>query len=255
MDDLEQQRRHFESVSDKYFTARQSSNHLLLKDLMWDCFLEGKGSLVPEGGDVLEAMCGYSEGKTILESRLPVRFNYSGFDFSRPLVDLAQKKYPDARIFVGDATQFDEIEAYDLIILIGGLHHVFRHTDDVLVRMHRALKPRGHFINLEPTQDNRLFKKIREHVYAKNGLFDADTEQAYDLSELNRAYRRAGFAIVDQMYPGLLSYVLYYNPDAFPALNHGGTKAVRALFSIDRIFFRSRIGRYFSFATLSLLAK
>jgi SAM-dependent methyltransferase len=255
MDDRQQQREHFEAVSERYFSARQNENHLLLKKLLWDDFLAGKESILPQDGDVLEAMCGYSEGKSILESRFPVRFRYSGFDYSRPLVDKARERFPEARIFVADATQFDEVDSCDLIILIGGLHHVYRHTDEVLARLHRALRPGGHFINFEPTQDNFLFRKIRQRIYDRNALFDADTERAYELGDLNAAYRRAGFTIRDQVYPGLLSYVLYYNPDAFPRLNLGGPRCVKAAFALDRPFFRSAIGRYFSFATLSLLAK
>ena len=53
-------------------------------------------------------------------------------------------------------------------------------------------------------------------------------------------------------WPGLASYVLYYNPDAFPSLNLGGERAVRTAFALDRPFFRTPIGRFFSFATLSL---
>jgi SAM-dependent methyltransferase len=255
VDDRQQQRDHFEAVSERYFSARQHENHLLLKKLMWDEFLRDKPSILHDGADVLEAMCGYSEGKAILENRFSARFNYSGFDYSRPLVEKARERHPGARIFVADATQLEEHGTCDLLVLIGGLHHVYRHTDDVLARLHRAIRPGGHFINLEPTHNNFAFRAIRERIYRRNSLFDADTERAYELTDLNAAYRRAGFAVVDQMYPGLLSYVLYYNPDAFPGLNLGGERCVRAAFALDRPFFRSPPGRYFSFATLSLLRK
>jgi len=254
-DDTLKQREHFESVSDRYFAARQGANHLLLKRLLWDYFLAGKRGILSAGADVLEPMCGYSDGKSILESHFPVSFQYSGFDYSRPLIDKARERFPEARIFVADALKFDEEQSCDMIILIGGLHHVYRYTDEVLSRLFRALRPGGHFINLEPTHNNPLFRRIRERVYKKNSLFDAETERAYELSDLNASYRRAGFKIIDQIYPGLLSYVLYYNPDAFPKLNLGGEWSVRAAFSIDRRFFRGFLGRYFSFATLTLLSK
>jgi SAM-dependent methyltransferase len=254
-DDTLKQREHFESVSDRYFSARQGTNHLLFKKLLWDYFLAGKEGILKTGSDVLEPMCGYSEGKSILEARFPAGFRYSGFDYSRPLVEKARERFPDARIFVGDATRFEEEQSCDLIILIGGLHHVYRHTDDVLARLFRALRPGGHFINFEPTHNNFLFRRIRERIYARNSLFDADTERAYELDELNACYRRAGFRIEDQIYPGLLSYVLYYNPDAFPILSLGGERCVRGAFALDRLFLRTLPGKYVSFATLSLLAR
>jgi hypothetical protein len=57
------------------------------------------------------------------------------------------------------------------------------------------------------------------------------------------------------MYPGLAAYVLYYNPDAFPALNFGGPETVRRLFALERPFLRSAAARTLSFATLSLWRK
>lgn len=254
-DDLQRQREHFEAVSGRYFEARQHRNHLLLKQLIWDHFLTGKQHILWEAADVLEAMCGYSEGKQILESRFPVRFTYSGFDYSRPLVDKARERFPDSRIFVADVTKLEEDASCDLIVLIGGLHHVYRHTDDVLRRLHRALRPGGYFINFEPTHDNFAFRSIRERIYRRNSLFDADTERAFELSDLNAAYQQAGFVMEDQIYPGLASYVLYYNPDAFPQLNLGGERCVKMAFGLDRPFMRIGIGRYFSFATLSLLRR
>ena len=73
--------------------------------------------------------------------------------------------------------------------------------------------------------------------------------------QLNALYLSGGFNIIDQFYPGLLSYILYYNPDAFSFLNIGNKLIVKALFTVDKYFFRNIIGRLFSFATLSILKK
>jgi SAM-dependent methyltransferase len=255
MNDIEQQRLHFEKVSSTYFHARQHQNHLMLKKLIWDHFFQGKDELRSHCRKVLEPMCGYSEGKLILESFSGAVFDYTGFDYSRPLVEEAKTRHPECNIFVSDVTKFEGKEKYDLVILIGGLHHVFSHTADVLARLHNALTPGGYFINLEPTQDNFVFKRIRDRIYEKNELFDADTERAFDLDDLNKRYLEAGFTVVDQMYPGLLTYVMYYNPDAFPGLNIGNTTVVSTLFSLERHFYRSWIARKLSFATLSLLRR
>jgi hypothetical protein len=123
------------------------------------------------------------------------------------------------------------------------------------MRIADAMMPGGYFINFEPAHDNFLFRKIRKYIYEKNSLFDAETECAYDLEELNRFYSRAGLNLVDQMYPGLLGYILYYNPDAFPWLNMGTESWVRWLFRLEKYFYRTRVGKRMSFATLSLLKK
>ncbi len=132
---------------------------------------------------------------------------------------------------------------------------VYREADLALKNISAVLKPGGHFINFEPTQNFLPLKMVRTFLYKHNNLFDEDTEQGFDLSHLNRLFRDNGYAAVDQMYPGLLSYILYYNPDAFPLLNRGGKRTVTALYRLDKPFMRNLIGRTFSFATLSLFRK
>ena len=255
MSTVDQQREHFESISDVYFSARQHPNHLLYKELMWKAFFKRNGHVLRDGAKVIEPMCGYSEGKAILEDHCEGTFEYTGFDFSRPLVERARKSFPGADIFVQDVTKFEGDERFDLMILIGGLHHVYGHVSSVMQRLATALKPGGYMINLEPTQNNPLYRWARNRIYRENELFDDETEQAFDLPELNALYRDAGLEIRDQMYPGLLAYVMYYNPDAFPALNIGSSKSVRTLFTLEKSFYRSWPARFFSFATLTLLQK
>ena len=254
MNDIEQQRVHFESVANRYMESRQNANHLLLKNLIWSHFLRDKQWRRPLR--VLEPMCGYAEGLKILEFHVGGLINYTGFDISQTLVEHVRRSRPDVNVRVQDVTSFEiGDDSYDLIILIGGLHHVYRHLDSVLDRLSMALAPGGYFINFEPTHNNVVFRYVRGRIYKKNSLFDSDTERGFDLRDYNHAFTSRSFEQVDQIYPGLLSYVLYYNPDAFPMLNIGGERLVRALFAVDQLFFRNWIGRSLSFATLSLWRK
>ncbi len=251
---IEQQRKHFDNIADKYFTARQNLNHLLYKKLIWKKFLKDfkwnkKKALV------LEPMCGYSEGKQILSENLSTEIVYEGFDYSQPLIDEVHKKDPKLNVYKQDVTKFVSKKRYDIVIVIGGLHHVYRYTDKVLKIFNDSLKDDGYLIVLEPTQNNKIFKLLRNRIYKNNDLFDSDTEKAYDLDVLNKYFESNGFKIVKQMYPGLLGYVLYYNPDAFPKLNRGGTKLVNLIFKLESFCYTNQIGKYFSFATMSLLRK
>ena len=258
MDKVERQRRHFDSVSTTYFESRQHPNHLLLKTLMWERFLSGRPFLEAPELRVLEAMCGFAEGKQILEQHLRSRVRYSGFDYSGALVRRAKEALPELDIAEGNVLEFDagvHEGEYDLIILIGGLHHVYERAGEALRRLSPALRAGGHFISYEPTHDSPGVRWIRESIYESNEIFDEETERGFALSELNGLFAAAGFELADQMYPGLLSYVLFYNPDAFPLLNRGGPAWVRAAFGIDRPFLRSWLGRKLSFATLSLWRK
>jgi len=255
MSSVDRQREHFESIAKTYFDARQHPNHLLYKKLMWGFFFRKNSHLLEGGEMVIEAMCGYSEGRAILEEHCLKDFEYTGFDYSEALVEQAKSIFPNANIYVQDVTRFEGNEQYDLMILIGGLHHVYAHAFTTMKRLSSALKPGGYMINLEPTQNNPLYRFARKKIYQNNPLFDYKTEQAFDLPELNRIYSLAGFEIEDQLYPGLLAYVMYYNPDAFPALNIGRLGTVKMLFNLEKNFYRSRLAMRFSFATLSLLKK
>ena len=255
MDSIERQRKHFENISEIYFKARQTTNHLLLKDLMWSYFLQDKTSCFKDGLKVLEPMCGYAEGKKILEKHLNIQLDYEGFDYSEVLVKKVKEIDPSINISHQDVTKFQTDKKYDLIILIGGLHHVPQYCQSVVKNLYEHLIPGGYFISMEPTQNNFLFRKIREFIYQKNPLFDAKTERAFNFAEYNQSFLSNGFTIIDQIYPGLLSYVLYYNPDALPLLNVGNTRLVRSIFNLDKKFFRNILGKKLSFLSISIFQK
>lgn len=252
---IEQQRKHFDSVADEYCLKRNTKNHLFLKKLLWQFFFKDKKGLKKNGLQVLEPMSGYCEGKDILQDNLGCYIVYEGFDYSKAMVEKALQDDPLLNVYLMDITKFRPKKKYDLIILIGGLHHVPKYTQEVVSTLAEALTDEGFFISFEPTHNNCLFKKVRDLIYKKNELFDEQTEQAFELAELNKLFLSNNFEIVDQIYPGLLSYIFYYNPDAFPIFNLGGTFLVKTFFNIDKFFFRNFIGKKLSFATLTLFKK
>ena len=251
--DLEQQREHFNGIAEKYFQARSHQNHVTLKSLMWRHFFLRHPQLASDVRTVLEPMCGMAEGYEILKQHTRADFKYLGFDYSETMVDIARKDKPNLEIQWGDVTTFKSpIPPVDLIVLLGGLHHVYSRTEQVLANLTEALKPGGYFLSLEPTHNNTLARRTRERIYASNDLFDNDTEQGFEREDLLRHFQNAGYELVDEVSPGLAAYVLYYNPDAFPALNVGGPALVKSLFSLDRLFWANWIGRKMSFASITL---
>lgn len=250
---LEQQRAHFNSIADAYREARSGRNHLLLKELIWRDALARHRIAVDRPLDVLEPMCGFAEGRGILSRFVQPDIRYTGYDFSDRVVELLRQSEPGIDVFHADATTYSPPEAsFDVAILLGGLHHVHARARQTIERIVPSLRPGGWFINLEPTHGNPVTAAVREAIYRRNAIFDAETERSFGVSELCGMFERAGLVREELLFPGLLSYVLYYNPDAFPALNRGGPGAVRAAFSIDRPFIRGPVGRVLSFAMLSI---
>ena len=254
MDNLiEQQRTHFNEISDEYFAARKHPNHLLLKDLIWSHFFARNRNIGTDIKRVLEPMCGMAEGYAIITKNIGAEFSYVGFDYSERMVAIAREKNPQLEIEWNDVTRYEPPNRlFDMVMLIGGLHHVYSHTEAVLVNLRKCLYRGGYFLSFEPTHANWLTRWTRRRVYNANRLFDADTEQGFEYRDLQHHFENAGFEKVDEVYPGLLAYVLYYNPDAFPMLNIGGKFLIKSLFAFDRLFWANGIGRKLSFATISL---
>lgn len=255
MDKIDKQREHYENVAEKYYKYRQSKNHLIFKDLLWNSFFRDKHFLKKNGLHVLEPMCGYAEGKSILENHLNVNIEYEGFDYSDTFLDIVKRTNPSIKVSKMDATKFKPIKKYDLVILIGGLHHIYDFARDFVNTIYDALNDGAYFINFEPTQNNIIYKIIRTQIYKKNPMFDYETEKGFDVTQLNDIYLSCRFKIIDQIYPGLLSYILYFNPEAFPFFNIGNERGTKLLFNIEKPFFRNFIGWKCSFATLTLLKK
>lgn len=256
---IDRQVAHFDTIAATYRDARQHPNHLLLKALIWASALSGnqalRGLCQDRNGriDVLEPMCGFADGRQILRHHTPAVLDYHGFDFSQRVIAMLRNDMPDADIWQQDVTKFTPQPAsQDIVILLGGLHHVPDAAAAVVRRLAGALRPKGLFINFEPTSGNPLFSLVRQRIYQRNALFDEVTEHDFPVAELMRMFSDAGLRLVDALHPGLLAYVLYYNPDAFPLLNRGGAGMVRASYAVDRLFQRTPIGRALSFATLSI---
>lgn len=249
------QQAHFDSIAERYEKARQHRNHLCLKELIWSEILGDKLLDLPDPVSVLEPMCGFGDGLQILASRLSQTVEYSGFDFSGEVISRLKRRQPAIDVWEADVSTFESDRSYDIIILLGGLHHVPHIAAKVVSRLSAYVAKGGFFINFEPTHGNALFRSIRERIYNRNALFDEQTERAFAVDELLGFFQAGGLEPVDVIYPGLLSYILYYNPDAFPYLNIGSPRLVRAIWALERKLVRSRFGRKVSFATLSMWRK
>ena len=246
------QRQHFDTIANQYAEARSGANHLAFKNLLWSEFLANKRALFNGRPTVLEPMCGAADGFDLLRQHLGIDIDYEGLDVSDAMIEVARAQHPDLKLSQADVTRLEPRGPYDMVLILGGLHHVPHAAKEVVTALAKALRPGGYFLSWEPTHGNRLFKAVRESIYKRNAIFEPSTERAFEVSELFSMFEQAGFRRIDVLYPGLLGYVLYYNPDAFPGLNLGSPRVVNRLWKMERPFMRSWLARKLSFATLSL---
>lgn len=258
MSDIEHQRVHFDAIAAQYIDARKSPRHIYLRDTTWQFALtDPVVDLLPHDRPIqmLEPMCGACEGRQIVEARLAKNVEYSGFDYSDAMVAEALKRYPGSEIWTQDVTQYEPDKEYDLIMLVGALHHVADHAPDVVNRLGKALRPGGLFILSEPVHNNPLFRLVREAIYRKNEAFDAETERGFTTRELNEIFKNAGLAQVSTLYPSLLAYVLWGCPEAFPMLDKGPMSLVRRYVELERHFWHSILAKYLTFGMYSVYQK
>jgi SAM-dependent methyltransferase len=251
-DPVARQRQHFDAIADQYAAARSGANHLAFKELLWSEFLDGRRALFGARAAVLEPMCGAAAGYELLRHHLGIELDYEGCDVSDGMIAAARARHPALKLSQADVTRLEPQGPYDLVVILGGLHHVPHAAARVIARLGKALRPGGYFLSWEPTHGNRLFKAVREGIYRRNAIFEPTTERAFGVGELFAMFEQAGFRLIDALYPGLLAYVLYYNPDAFPRLNVGTPRLVRWLWKLERPFMRTWLARKLSFATLTL---
>ena len=259
MNKIERQKEFFNSISDEYFKARKNKNHVFYIELLWSSVLSDVREVVYKHTtnkvDVLEMMCGYAEGEKIVKKYITKDYAYTGFDYSDKVIDRVKQINPELDVYIQDVTQYAPEKKYDIIIIMGGLHHVPDSVDNVLHKIFQSLNWGGVFINFEPTHNNIIYAKIRNAIYKKNHIFDEKTEHDFELRNLNNRYKRSGLKLMQQYHVGLLAYILYYNPDAFSILNIGNKKLVALLQKVDKIFYQNIIGQKLSFATFSILEK
>ena len=195
---VEQQREHFNKISAQYFQARENLNHQFLKDLIWKNFIGRNSEIFAKIKRVLEPMCGMAEGYDIFCKNLISNIDYCGFDYSENMVEIVRRNKKSLKIEWDDVTTYQSSgELFDFIILVGGLHHVYSHTQDVLNNLKKSMCSGGYFVSFEPTHNNWFTKKIRQKIYKQNDFFDKDTEQGFDYHELNIYFKNAGYKKID----------------------------------------------------------
>lgn len=255
---------HFDVLSAIYLETRgKDANFRLYKKMLWEFVFARVRSYFPTSCSVLEAMCGSADGLEILTENRIVFTSYHAFDLSMIMAEAANRKIEKTRalgfhigvpraVFVADICTEFTLKKFDMIILLGGLHHVFYRSEEVVKKIYESLSPAGIFVNIEPTHSNYIMEQIRAWIYLKNSFFDEKTEAGFELNKYNLMLRKTGFHIINQCFPGLLLYSALYNPDAFGQLPRIPQPILKMAFLLESSVYYSNMARFLSFATLTI---
>ena len=152
----EAQKAHYNKISDAYAAhygdkwSQKYRNKFINQSLVKDRELDGKL--------VLEGLCGSGETTDFL---LKKQAKVIGLDISEHEIDNFKNRWLDcdARCSSISETGFED-DKFDVVLVVGGLHHVHPNVDEVIEEIHRVLKPGGYFVFLSHIKlFSRCFKK------------------------------------------------------------------------------------------------
>lgn len=159
--------------------------------------------------------------KEILNAKLTL------IDISEGMLNVAKQRFKDVskvEYIVGDYTQYNFLDNYDIIISALSIHHL---TDEQKIALYKKvfsiLKPNGVFVNCDQVLGNTeyldsMYKKHWKNKIEESGLPIDKIRSAYDRIKLDKEtplsrqltwIREAGFSDVDCVYKYYHFAVMY----------------------------------------------
>jgi ubiquinone/menaquinone biosynthesis C-methylase UbiE len=259
-----QQQEHYNRIAAAYTQARQNN----LCNAQYYAYLsQSLFSLIPrhiyEKGalTILDPMCGSAE---LLEDVLHFLggrvARFIGIDISenmlaqvRPHIQADTK----AHFQQGDIRVLPlESNSVDLVLIRGGLHHVYRDMGVAIEQLYRVLKPGGAFVFFEPSDDNPMIEWARNCLYRHHDFFMEDEEKGLKSAQVQQRLHQAGFKNISIMPFGYIAYTLIGNTDVLPIFGKLTHPAViQSLIKMDDIWMRTPVLNKLGFAFIGCAEK
>lgn len=159
---------------------------------------------------VLEAMCGGGQTTKYLLDR---NARVTGLDISPQQTAHFKKRHQDAEVICGSILNSGiASESFDIVSVVGGIHHMPPYTRESIAEIHRMLKPGGYFCFMEPHSESAA-ESFRRAWYKRDTLF-AENEAAVNMSELRENFKES-FNFRHEHYLGNFGYLLVLNSMVF----------------------------------------
>jgi SAM-dependent methyltransferase len=158
------------------------------------------------GKNVLDAMCGSGQTTEYLLERGAM---VTGLDISNEVIETFKARWTNAtalRRSLLDSGLPDN--SFDVVAIVGGLHHIHPNVNRAVQEIHRVLKPGGHLCFMEPHSGS--LPDLVRRVWYKFDRFFSDNEEAVDISALQRDFQ-THFTLRQARYLGNLAFLLVLN--------------------------------------------
>lgn len=144
----------------------------------------------------------------------------------------------------------------DLFIIQGGLHHVRKIVDRVLIEIARCLSPGGVILASEPRNDSLVNRAVRRAFYRLHPIPDAEEEDGFTESQLQHLMAAAGLEVKSYEPFAYVGYVLIGNTDLVPFFSRMKKNPVsRLLVGLDAAMAKTPLVRRLGWASQIVCAK
>jgi SAM-dependent methyltransferase len=156
---------------------------------------------------VLEPMCGSGQATAFLLSR---GAQVTGLDISEVALRSFRQRWPTCNAVCSSILRPPlRPGSFDVVVVIGGLHHVHPHIDQTVTAIHELLQSRGVLCFAEP-HTGSILDAARRVWYQHDHRVFAEGEAAVDLEAL-KARHATQFRFEREVYFGNLAYFLVLN--------------------------------------------
>lgn len=158
------------------------------------------------GANVLDAMCGSGQTTDYLLAR---GANVTGLDISNEVIEQFQGRWANATAVnrsLLDSGLPDN--AFDCVVIVGGLHHIHPNVKRAVAELHRVLKPGGHLCFMEPHSGS--LPDLVRRVWYRFDHFFSDNEASIDVERLQREFQ-SDFQLKRVRHLGNIAFLLVLN--------------------------------------------
>ncbi|NHZ85122.1 MAG: methyltransferase domain-containing protein [Planctomycetia bacterium] len=152
--------------------------------------------------DIIEIGCGAGFAATYLEGSYK---NYTGIDYSEKLIKNAKyfNKKTNISFIAKDLYQFGTKKKYDILFMIGVLHHMVDMDHAIKVAC-SFIKPGGYIVVNEPQKANPLIHLLRI-IRSKTDKSYSEDQEELNIDHLISLFKNAGLTNVKSFPQGLFS--------------------------------------------------
>jgi len=199
------QQEYFDAISDEYSSHYNDESSERFRELFF--FARLFDGIDLRGRNVLDGMCGSgaTSGYVLAHGGA-----VTGIDISPEVLNLYRNSYPSATAVEGSFLDSGlPSNSFDVVCIIGGLHHLQPNVAAAFAEVHRVLRPGGYFVFAEPPAGT-IADAFRKLWYRLDPKYFEDNEAAIDVDKVIRD-EASRFELVSAHYGGGPAYFIIFN--------------------------------------------